>query len=543
MSPVPKQLSESRALPRPVALEWFLLALGLALVVRYRWLFDDSFVYFRYVDNLLFLDAGLTYNAGEFVEGFSSPAHCLLLVVLRALHLGFPTIVLLIGLVGFTAFWYLLVVLNRSLSPDRSALTLNFPLAYLAANYSVSSFFTAGNEGALLHVSAAATALYLLRPRSRLLASIVAIVPLVRPELALAGLLTGLCVWWSTGRAPRFLLAVAALANGGWLLFRIHYYADLLPNTFYLKTGTRLESGTHLEAGLRYLLNTTGPYHALPVLGVFGLLAWRLARRRSGADTAPRRGIPPRAAMLLIAASVATWTIASGGSSMHYYYLAFPFTLTVCALGGLLERALFEYRPAARPGQAWLVMLPVTAAVFSCYPPLLSRHPVTLGEEFAQLPDLELMNDPSFFRNQEPFEGPWPEIEDMLALAPTLRAQGYGEWTDFTWCNTIYAHPEVRAIHGLGLTDAFLARVDTPEATRGHKPALPALAVDLIEIQMAATEIGRGVYSSAIDSGSAPAWMAANRDTIELLERKVFNRHNLAENMRLALRFPPKIQL
>ena len=38
-------------------LEWLSLALGPWLVIRYAWLMDDAFVYFRYVDNLLFLGA------------------------------------------------------------------------------------------------------------------------------------------------------------------------------------------------------------------------------------------------------------------------------------------------------------------------------------------------------------------------------------------------------------------------------------------------------------------------------------------------------
>ena len=47
--------TSSTRLVRPSALEWIYLIVGLVLVYRYRWLFDDSFVYYRYVDNLLFL--------------------------------------------------------------------------------------------------------------------------------------------------------------------------------------------------------------------------------------------------------------------------------------------------------------------------------------------------------------------------------------------------------------------------------------------------------------------------------------------------------
>ena len=45
--------------PVPSVVEWLVLPVGLFLVLRYAWLLDDAFVFFRYVDNLLFLDHGL----------------------------------------------------------------------------------------------------------------------------------------------------------------------------------------------------------------------------------------------------------------------------------------------------------------------------------------------------------------------------------------------------------------------------------------------------------------------------------------------------
>ena len=76
-------------LPRPSPIEWLCLAAGLALTLHYAWVLDDAYVYFRYVDNLLFLDRGLVYNPGEYVEGYSSPLWLLLLAALRATELNF----------------------------------------------------------------------------------------------------------------------------------------------------------------------------------------------------------------------------------------------------------------------------------------------------------------------------------------------------------------------------------------------------------------------------------------------------------------------
>ncbi len=74
---------------RLCALEWLCLAVGTALVLRYAWLMDDAYIYFRYVDNAVFLGHGLVYNAGEHVEGFSSPLWTLLLLALRTSGLDY----------------------------------------------------------------------------------------------------------------------------------------------------------------------------------------------------------------------------------------------------------------------------------------------------------------------------------------------------------------------------------------------------------------------------------------------------------------------
>ena len=49
------------------------------------------------------------------------------------------------------------------------------------------------------------------------------------------------------------------------------------------------------------------------------------------------------------------------------------------------------------------------------------------------------------------------------------------------------------------------------------------------------------MYRAAVEEGRAPEWIANNLEAIELIERKVYNRHDLFENLQLALQVPPKI--
>ncbi|MFQ5767079.1 MAG: hypothetical protein ACE5ID_03740 [Acidobacteriota bacterium] len=517
------------------------MAAGLGLVFRYRWIFDDSFVYFRYIDNLLFLKIGLVFNAGEFVEGYTSPLQCLLLMAWRTLHLSYPVIVAASGFCSFVLFWYLLVALNRAFRPETTWKTaLNFPLCFLAANYSVASFFTAGNETALVHVVAAANALFILRPRSRLAAILVAASPLARPELAATLLVTFIIVWVRRRRFPGLLAGAALLFNGGWLAFRIVYYADLLPNSFYLK------EGTHLDWGRRYLLDLAQPYHLGTVLLVFAVLLVVLAAKARRGGSAAIQDLKPgsRAAILLLAGTVAAYVVRTGGSAMHYYYLAAPFVLVICSLGGLLEAAADRLPAWNGPVPRFAAMMALFLLLGSFYPENLSRHPITRRERMVEKPSPSVLTDPSYFRHLRAFqEAAWPAIPDLVETGRILRKEGYRQWSGTGRCAYAYRHPAVRCIQRFGLTDGILARVDTPEQKRGHKRGLKQLSRDIIQLQKEAPVIGRGMARRAVMEGTAPDWMEPNLASIEIIEKKMFNRHDFAENLRLVLTFPPKIQL
>ena len=49
------------------------------------------------------------------------------------------------------------------------------------------------------------------------------------------------------------------------------------------------------------------------------------------------------------------------------------------------------------------------------------------------------------------------------------------------------------------------------------------------------------MYRRAVEDGSAPRWVEENLASIETIERKIYNRHDFAENLRLALAFPDRI--
>jgi len=521
-----------RARPRPTALEWLLLIAGLFLTNHYAWLLEDAYIYFRYVDNLTLLQRGLVYNQGEFVEGFTSPAWALLLIPLRHLRLDYWDIVRGVGLASFATFWWLLIRLDREMGPpERDALRINFPLAYLAPCYGVLCYFTSGVESPLVLICGVAYALYLLDPERPWVSFWVGASPLIRPELGVALVMAVAFAFWRTRRIPVRALATSVLLVGGWLFFRIVYYADLLPNTFYLK------DTMNYRQGLVYLhetLTTYGAYGVLPALLVLALALWRRNALQHG---------PARLAMLGIAGAIALYFVRIGGDPRHFRYLAFPFTLATAASAGLIEAGLVTFAPGM--GNRWVRPLALSAAVtsilvFSCYPPQLGAHPAR-----GRVPHetVNLINDAAIHRN-DPYRrmDPW-SFEKITPTLPEPRTDE-GDWRMMATgiCERAYRSPHSRIVHSMGLTDAILARANVPVKRPAHKPALIPLAEEILRVH-GRHVAARGMYRRAVEEGSAASWMVANLDTIEVIERKIYNRHDFFENLALALQFPPRLTI
>jgi hypothetical protein len=336
---------------RPTAVEWLCLAVAVVLTIQYSWLLDDAFVYFRYVDNALYAGRGLTYNAGEYVEGFSSPLWLVILLAVRSTGLDWWLAVRLLGVLASVAFWALLVRVGRELAPA-GAPPFALPLVLLAPAYAVACYFTSGVDAPLVQVMSAAFALAVLAPQERWVQLLAGLGPMVRHELVPPCLLLVAWCAWRTRRVPRLLVATALLTTGAWVAFRVWYFAELLPNTFYLKHVSLA------RRGVAYVLDTVRPCGLQWVLGLaaagFAGLAWRDRRAAACGAAPPRLRLPERVALFALALPVAAYVVHIGGDSRHYRYLAFPVGLVVAATAGLPEHLLARVAMHhERPGHKW----------------------------------------------------------------------------------------------------------------------------------------------------------------------------------------------
>ncbi|HUD71718.1 MAG TPA: hypothetical protein VMQ62_07110 [Dongiaceae bacterium] len=550
--------------PRPTVDEVFCLVAGLTLTLLYAWLLDDAYIYFKYVDNWLFLGRGLVYNPGEYAEGYTSPLWILLLAALRRLGFGYWTIVRGTGLAAFAAFWCGCVLVHRRLlagvpgrgddsSPGTAAGRIprvNLPLSLLALNYGLLSYFTSGTESPLVALAAVACALCLIGPTGAIAQVAVGLSPLVRPELGLVWFLTAGWLTWRDRRPPWLLLSSGVVANGGWLLFRALYYADLFPTTFYLKVRS------DPMQGLLYLHDAFAPYYfyAFALLGLIMLGSAWVVRWELRATT------HARTATAAIACVMLAYVVLIGGDARHFRYLVFPVCLGALAVGGLPEGWWSARRRIPKAGIGILLSLSIAFLSASGTPRQARRNPLgrLLAGDDSPAVEPQIVDgiaDAEHHRQHPelPRLSPWG-----TGAAIELRGQ-YEAWRSVGGadppqlvnaeylCWFHYRHFDQWSVHGFGLTDVVLARSrgeargdDRP----GHRMALLDRARELAALlPLRGLPPRAGTYRAAIEAGVAPPWVRANLPVLELLERKVYGPRDAWESLRLATHVGERVEL
>lgn len=255
-----------------LGLSLLLLLVGFSGLLFPSWISDDAFISFRYAQNLA-QGHGLVYNVGERVEGYTN----FLWTVLAAL-------VLRLG--GDLELWAYMSGIGIGLAIVLGSFWLASRLAGDGVAF-VAALLVATSQSLLIHTARgggletglftllvlAAGASYLAareRPgpaRAALTGLLLALATLTRPEGALVCTLV-LGHWllssWiiknpavptspqPSARRPITCLVAYLMIVLPFFLWRYGYYGDLLPNTFYAKTGG---GGEQFQRGLEYAGN------------------------------------------------------------------------------------------------------------------------------------------------------------------------------------------------------------------------------------------------------------------------------------------------
>jgi len=501
-------------------LEIFLLGLAVYFTLDRFWFNDDAFIYFRYADNWVLHGFGLTYNQGEFVEGFTSPAWQLLVSFFRFLGGSYHSVVMYGAVISAALFSLLAIRVNDAFCPD-AGLRVNFPLAYLCANYGMNRYFSSGLESPLVMLCAVGIALYVVRPKSRLALILTAMAPLVRHELILAVIVVALQNWIKERRFPRLLFLCTALPLLGWLVFRVYYYADFFPNTYHLK------DGSNYARGLTYLWDTCNAYRLHWVL--LGFIALGLILRR-------KKELSNRLTMLLAALAVTAYVVKVGGDYNHFRLLSLPFVLAAFSFGGLSE-ALLERLGTFR--------YPLMVAIPVCVVLLVVQVDIGKQRDFFGMVD----------RRWRGKRGLVPEkVQESDRFA-----QRFGKGRQETvfvhgWCLYGFRQSKDMMIHRFGLTDGILSRLDNLASEyAGHHWKMLSPAIDLMFLYVDGfnslevrrkrpkriTHPGRvGRIRHAARTRPVAPWIRENVAALEIIERKIYNKHQLWSNLKLAFQTP-----
>ena len=214
--------------------------------VSSAWLSDDSFISFRYAENLV-QGKGFVYNEGEYVEGYSNLLWTLLIAGATALGISPEVCSKVVGLgswlalVGFLAMWSWRQRDRRPFMPLAAALVLLMDdyQTWATGGLETSMFAFLSVTGVLLASQARAE-----RRRMLFAGTLLAAAVATRPDgiiFAAAGVAAAWLVNNDVPGRKRWILVSAValpliLAGAALAAFKLLYYGDLFPSAFYSKS-------------------------------------------------------------------------------------------------------------------------------------------------------------------------------------------------------------------------------------------------------------------------------------------------------------------
>jgi hypothetical protein len=226
---------------------------------------DDTFIALRYAQNLA-QGNGLVWNAGEYVEGYTSVGFVMLVTSLSAWGVPLPIAaqtISLLGLIGTLATMMLFTEKYFSKHPNKHFLSA-LALLLLLTNQPLIAWSISGMETTLFSwwlLVCTVALLYLLESavswRAVVFTSVLyALLFLIRPEGALfyAFAVLWLAYVWQQERFRSLTLFLVPylVIVGGFLMWRHGYYGQWLPNTYFAKLGGAHDAA-HFIQGWEYI--------------------------------------------------------------------------------------------------------------------------------------------------------------------------------------------------------------------------------------------------------------------------------------------------
>ena len=325
----------------------FLFLAGCFLILRKAWISEDAFITLRHVDNFL-QGYGPVFNVSERVEGFTHPLWFGLLSFFRWIGLSPKGAAVLPALLASFAALYILFFKIRIREESGKISFLNPAAAVLIGTSAFIDFGTSGLETALSYLLLVLYAKFILENRwiqqPVLTGLIASLLILNRPDFGIFFVLLLILYLYEFIRKKipfqnllRFLVFPVLLV-GGYQIFRMGYYAALLPNPFYAKSG----AGAYWSQGVKYLLDLFQG-SLLPAVLLLVLPLFLLPKGS--------KNMMGRLIVLFSGLLHGFFVIRGGGDFMHGRFLLPAFILITLSLTGFYDRF---FRKKAVPKMAFI---------------------------------------------------------------------------------------------------------------------------------------------------------------------------------------------
>ena len=310
---------------------WGLLALayaaGLGTMMLYAnraFYHDDAYITLRYAKNVID-GAGAVWNPDEYVQGYTNFLHLMLVSGLGRLGIDLIVASRVVGVAALLSLLVVLVVWTRRGEDANASRLWHLPAIVVMSSAPMLVWSLGGLEGTLFSALVASGCLLFLLGLEAEVGAPVFIASgaclgmsfLTRPDgVVFVALSAGwLLVDRRSPQRRRDLigfLAGAALIMAPYVVWQSAYYGDLVPNTFYAKTGAPLPH--RLRSGWGYLVDYALAPPFLPLL-LLGTLVYA---------TAAKRWDEPLGYLSLLIAAYAGFVVFVGGDHMQAFRLFLP---------------------------------------------------------------------------------------------------------------------------------------------------------------------------------------------------------------------------
>lgn len=258
---------------------------GIMIYINQLFYHDDAYITLRYVRNFL-NGSGIVWNPGEYVQGYSNFLHLILISFLGKLHIDLVLASRIIGFAALAGLFFLMLRFGLNFRVENKRPFWHLPALLIITSVPLVAWSLGGLEGTLFSFLITAGSLLFVEgldsPKSRKLfvmsGACLGFSLLTRPDgivfIAVSSAYLLFILLKSEKKSQVLFdllafgaaLAVIVLPYVAW---QVYYYGDIVPNTFYAKTGSL--SWYTLLYGFYYLAKYIVHPPFLPALALIGL--------------------------------------------------------------------------------------------------------------------------------------------------------------------------------------------------------------------------------------------------------------------------------